>query len=112
MCRALKVLCAAGDRERLAELKRAAVGTHWELVGGASSVEELERQMAEFEPDVVVVDAGLGDQAVDSVRGAGGRPARLVAVGRLARADAQASEMGEVRAAILGLPRPGGPVRI
>jgi AmiR/NasT family two-component response regulator len=110
VCRALKVLCAAADRERLAELKRAAVGTHWELVGGASSVHELEGQMAEFEPDVVVVDAGLGDRAVDSVRGAG-RPARLVAVGRLARADAEASEIGEVRAAILGLTPPGGPVR-
>ena len=111
MCRVLKVLCAAPDRERLSELKRAASGSRWELVGGACSVKELERQMAEFEPDVVVVDAGLGDHAVDSVRGAG-RPARLVAVGRLARADAEASEIGEVRAAILGLPRPGGPVRI
>ena len=111
MCRALKVLCAAADRSRLAELKRAAVGTHWELVGGASSVPELEQQIAEFEPDVVVVDVGLGEQAVDSVRGAG-RPARLVAVGRLTGADAEAAEVEEVRAAILGLPHPGGPVRI
>jgi len=110
VCRALKVLCAAADRSRLAELKRAAVGTHWELVGGASSVPELEQQIAEL-PDVVVVDAGLGEQAVDSVRGAG-RPARLVAVGRLTGADAEAAEVEEVRAAILGLPHPGGPVRI
>src|SRR5207249_4742719 len=64
VCRTLKVLCAAADRSRLAELKRAAVGTHWELVGGASSVPELEQQMAEFEPDVVVVDAGLGERAL------------------------------------------------
>ena len=35
MCRALKVLCAAEGRERLAVLKRASVGARWELVGGA-----------------------------------------------------------------------------
>jgi len=110
MCRALKVLCAAADRDRLAELKRSSVSTHWELVGGATSVHDLERQLAEFGPDVVVVDAALGGQALECVRAS--RPtARLVAVGPLAGADAGASADGEIRAAILGLPRPGGPVR-
>src|SRR2546425_12956607 len=110
MCRALKVLCAGPGRERLGELKRASVGASWELVGGATSLEELHQHIGEFEPDVVVVDAALGPEAVDVVRTARPR-ARLVALGSLPGADAEAAELGGVRAAILGLPRPGGPVR-
>lgn len=110
MCRALRVLCAAADPARLAELKRASVGIHWELVGGAPSVQELQRQVAEFGPDVVVVDASLGPEAVACVRGAP-RNVRLVALGSLPGADAEVAELGDVRGAIVGLPRPGGPVR-
>jgi hypothetical protein len=110
MCRALKVLCAAADRERLGELKRASVGARWELTGGAASLEELHRQIGEFEPDVVVVDAALGPEALGVVR-AVRRTARLVSLGSLPGADAEAAELDDVRAAILGLPRPGGPVR-
>ena len=70
MCRALKVLCAAEGRERLAVLKRASVGARWELVGGALSVEELARQVVELGPDIVIIEAGLGPEAVACVRGA------------------------------------------
>jgi DNA-binding NarL/FixJ family response regulator len=106
MCRALKVLCAAPGQGRLAEVKRAVVSAHWELVGGARTTEDLVQQLDEWEPDVVVVDLGLGREAADRVRES--RPgARVVTVG--AGGDAETDE--DVKAAILGLPRPGGPVR-
>ena len=110
MCRALTVLCAADDRDRLLELKRASVAVEWELAGGATSVEELAAQVADLRPDVVVVDAALGSQAVAEARAA--KPGvRVVSVGPLPEADEEATSVAHVREAILGLPRPGGPVR-
>ena len=109
MCRALKVLCAAEGRERLAVLKRASVGAGWELVGGALSVEELARQVVEFGPDVVVIEAGLGPEAVACVRGAR-RTARLIGLGPLPGVDLEVQDVVQVRDAILALPSPGGPV--
>jgi hypothetical protein len=110
MCRARKVLCAARDEARLSELKRAAAGANWELVGGAKSIDDLGRQVEEWQPDVVVVDAGLGEGAVPATRSA--RPAaRIVAVGSLHGADVEVSGPEELRGVILRLPRPGGPVR-
>ena len=104
------MLCAAAGREGLAELKRASGSVHWELAGGAVSLEELRKEIGEFEPDVVIVDGALGPEAVDVVRAAR-RTVRLVAVGSLPGADAEVFQLGDIRAAILGLPRPGGPVR-
>lgn len=111
MCRAMTVLCAAPGRERLSALKRASVSVNWELVGGASSPEELLHQVAEWLPDVVVIDAGLGEDSAGLVRQALPR-ARIVAigVGPMAGADVVARSEQEVRPAIVGLPRPGGPV--
>jgi len=110
MCRALKVLCAAPDRARLAELKRAAVGVAWELVGGAASLDELPGQLASWRPDVVVLDAALGPGAIGVVDETG-RSVRVVSVGELPGSDAVVGSLDEVRDAILGVPRPGGPVR-
>jgi len=110
MCRALKVLCAAGDRARLTALKRAAVGVAWELVGGAVSLDELPDQLASWRPDVVVLDASLGPGALRAVRDSG-RSVRLVSVGELPGSDAVVGSLDEVRDAILGVPKPGGPVR-
>lgn len=110
MCRALTVLCAAMDRARLGELKRASVAVEWELAGGATSLEELAVQVADLRPDVVVVDGTLGPEAVATAREA--KPGvRVVSIGPLTDADEEAASLDEVRAAILGLPRPGGPVR-
>jgi DNA-binding response OmpR family regulator len=109
MCRALRVLCAASGRDRLNQLKRASVSVHWELVGGATALEEVEAQAGEWRPDVVVLDATLGMEAVRAVRQM--RPAaRIVSVGELAGADARADSIDGIREAVLGLPRPGGPV--
>jgi chemotaxis response regulator CheB len=110
MCRALTVLCAALDRARLGALKRAAVAVEWELAGGATSLEEVEAQVTDLRPDVIVMDSVLGAEAVTRAKEA--KPGiRVVSVGPLPEADEEAASLEEVRAAILGLPRPGGPVR-
>jgi len=109
MCRALRVLCAATSPERLAELRSATVSAHWELVGGATSTPELLLQMEELNPDVVVVHSGLGAEAVAAAR-ALKEGVRIVAVGDLPGADLSIESIQYVREAILGLPRPGGPV--
>jgi hypothetical protein len=111
MCRALRVLCAGPGPERLSELRRACVSAVWELVGGVSAIDQLAGQLDEWRPDVVVIDAELGPEAAPTVRRV--RPtARLVGVGPVPGADASAASIQDVREAVLGLPRPGGPVRM
>jgi hypothetical protein len=110
MCRALKVLCAAVTADRMAELKRATVSAHWELIGGATSLTELLLQVEAERPDVVVIHRGLGEEAVVSVRRLDQR-VRIVGVGELPGADEIAESLASIREAIMGLPRPGGPVR-
>ena len=55
MCRAMKVLCVAGDRSALAALKRAAVSAEWELAPGARTEEDAIRQLHAERPHVLVV---------------------------------------------------------
>jgi hypothetical protein len=94
----------------LAQLKRATVSVHWELVGGATSLPELLLQVEEWKPDVVVVHSGLAAEAVGAVRGLR-QGVRIVAIGEVTGADERAESLHQVREAILGLPRPGGPIR-
>ena len=110
MCRALKVLCADAGPERLAALRRAAVSVHWEVIGGARSPDELRLQVAQWEPDIVVVGDGLGSEVISMVRELLPQ-SRVVAVGPLSGADAVALSLDGVRDAILSVPRPAGPVR-
>jgi hypothetical protein len=111
MCRALRVLCVATSPDRLTELKHAVVSVHWELVGGATSVEDALLQLVEYRPDVVVIRSGVAADAVRSIRGLDER-VRIVTIGEVAGADEHADSIHHVRDAILGLPRPGGPVRL
>jgi hypothetical protein len=105
VCRALKVLCAADGRDRLLALKRATVSADWELVGGAASVAELEDQLGSWDPDIVVLDVALAgaDEAIGRAHPRG----RVATVGGH---DDAGFVRDEVRSAVLGLPRPGGPV--
>jgi len=111
MCRALRILCAAPGRTRLAALKRASVAAAWELVGGATTPEDVAAQAEWWAADVLVIDAGLGAAAVHSARSV--RPGlQVVSVGGpLDGADEVAETLDQVREAVLGIPRPGGPVR-
>jgi hypothetical protein len=110
MCRALKVLCAAPDPDRLIELKRAAVSVHWELRGGAMSVDELVNQVERLAPDVVVVDTALGEDAAIRVRQRRAT-ARIVSVGGPLDGADTVADLEGVKEAILGMPPVGGPVR-
>jgi hypothetical protein len=105
VCRALKVLCVAEGRERLAELKRATVSAAWELAPGAASEEEALAQLDEARPHVVVAFGPFPRLAAE----ARARGVRVVADRELPGA-AVARSLEEVRGLVLGT-RPGGPVR-
>lgn len=105
VCRALKVLCVAEGRERLAELKRATVSAAWELAPGAASEEEALAQLDEARPHVVVAFGPFPRLAAE----AWARGVRVVADRELPGA-AVARSLEEVRGLVLGT-RPGGPVR-
>lgn len=66
-CVALKVVCLARDAEALRELKRAAVGSEWELTPGATSLEEALEQIATFRAHVLVAAVDAPD-LVERVR--------------------------------------------
>ena len=78
----------------------------WELVGGAASVAALDDQLSIWDPDIVVLDrtlAGAGEAI--------GRRHARTRVATVAPGEDGGFERDEVRLAVLGLPRPGGPVR-
>lgn len=109
MCRALKVLCVAEDAESLAALKRATVSADWELVSGATTVEDALAQLETERPHMLVAFGDLG-AFVSAARHA--YPAlRIVTDRDLPGATAVATSLDEVRGALRALPRPGGPVR-
>ncbi len=111
MCRALIVACVAPDRESLAALKRAAVGTEWELTPGAVTAEEAVAQIEERGAHVLIV-SGDGVDVVAAVR-ARWPWMRIVAVGEapVAEATVTVGSLEAVRDAVKGLPSPGGPIR-
>lgn len=105
MCRALRVLCVAEGRERLAELARATVSAAWELARGAASEEEGLARLEEERPHVVVAFGPFPRLAAE----ARARGVRVVADRELPGAVV-ARSLDEVRELVLGA-RPGGPVR-
>lgn len=109
MCRALKVLCVAEDGPALAALKRAAVSADWELAPGATNGSDALRQLNEERPHVVVVFGpfeGFIRAAIEAY------PAiRVVADRELPGASVVVGSLADVRDAVKGRPRPGGPVR-
>ena len=109
MCRALKVLCVAPDGDALAALKRAAVSAAWELTPGATTEDAALAQLEFERPHVLVVFgdfAGLVGKAREAFPFM-----RIVADRAVPGANAIAASMEEIRDAVKGLPRPGGPVR-
>lgn len=107
MCRALRVLCVAPDRDALAELKRATVSAEWELAPGATDKAEA---LSQLEDAHVLVAFGDLGELVASARAR--YPAlRIVADRDLPGVTVVARSPDDVRAAVKGLPRPGGPVR-
>jgi hypothetical protein len=107
MCRALKVLCVADGRDRLLALKRATVSADWELVGGATSVAELDEQLSTWDPDIVVLDRTLAAGVGEAI----GRGHPRVRVATAVPDGDGGFVRDEIRSAVLGVLRPGGPVR-
>jgi hypothetical protein len=101
-------MCVAEDPVALAALKRAAVSGEWELTAGATDEPAALQQLHEERPHVVVV-FGPFEAFVSTAIEA--YPAlRVVSDREAPGAGAVVGGLGEVREAVLGRPRPGGPV--
>ncbi len=116
MCRALKVLCVAGDRSALAELKRAAVSAEWELAPGATTEDDAIRQLHVERPHVLVVFGSFPTlveralEAYPSLRVITDRAIRG-AVGRLVGSASSRGPGGRSAPSRRDSGVPGGPVR-
>ena len=109
MCRALKVLCVASDRQALMDLKKAVVSAEWELAPGAITEDDALDQLEAEQPHVLVVFGELG--ALVS-RAREDRPdLRVVCDRDLPGATVVVGRPEEIRDAVRALPRSGGPVR-
>jgi hypothetical protein len=108
MCRALKVLCVAPDREALAALKRAAVSADWELTAGATDEATALDQLDEEHPHVVVVVGDFDGFVAEARRRL--PYVRIVTDRDAPEASAVVADPSDVRDAVKGLPRPGGRV--
>jgi len=103
------VLCVAPDGDALAALKRAAVSAEWEVSPGAATEQEALARLQSERPHVLVVFgdfAGLVGKAREAFPFM-----RIVADRDVPGATVVVASMEEVRDAVKGLPRPGGPVR-
>jgi hypothetical protein len=107
VCRALRILCVAEDRESLEALKGAAVSAEWEVAGAIGEGEATAR-LHEERPHVVVA---FGSFEGFVARAHEAYPAlRIVADRDVPGAAVVVASREEVRGAVLGRPRPGGPV--
>ncbi|MGZ5212870.1 MAG: hypothetical protein ACXWEG_10435 [Actinomycetota bacterium] len=108
MCRALKVLCVASDRESLMRLKNAAVSAEWELAPGATNEADAIGQIDAERPHILIA-FGPYERLVALV-GERFPGMRVIADRDTPGATDVATSLGEVRGLVEGSPRPGGPV--
>jgi hypothetical protein len=108
VCRALKVLCVASDRESLMRLKKAAVSAEWELAPGATNEADAIGQIDAERPHILVA-FGPYERLVALV-GERFPGMRVIADRDTPGATEVATSLGEIRGLLKGSPRPGGPV--
>ncbi|MEP6972607.1 MAG: hypothetical protein ABI869_00525 [Actinomycetota bacterium] len=108
MCRALKVLCVATDREALVALKNAAVSAEWELAPGATNEADAVGQIDAERPHILVA-FGPFERLVDLARQRFPRM-RIVTDRDAPGATVVATSLEEVRGLVMSVPRPGGPI--
>jgi hypothetical protein len=108
VCRALKVMCVAGDAGSLMELKQAAVSAEWELTSGATNEADAVGQIDAERPHILVV-FGPFERLVSlaSERFPG---MRIITDRNAPGATEVATSLDEVRGLVKGSPRPGGPI--
>ena len=109
VCRAVKVLCVATDEESLSALKRATVSADWELAPGATGVPEAVAQLEDDRPHVLVAFGPFADLIASARERL--PTIRVVSDRDLPGTDVAVTSLDEVRDAVLGRSRPGGPVR-
>ena len=108
VCRAVKVLCVAGDEEELRALRLATTAAEWELTPGATSVTDA-LGVVDAERPHAMVAFGPYEQLVSLVRER--FPAmRIVADRDTPGASAVATSRDDVREVLRSLARPGGPI--
>jgi hypothetical protein len=108
VCRAVKVLCVAGDEEELRALRLAATAAEWELTQGATSETDA-LGVVDAERPHAMVAFGPYQQLVSLVRER--FPAMRIVTDRdTPGASAVATSRDEVREALRSLARPGGPI--
>ncbi len=108
MCRALIVLCVAGDRDALMGLKRATVSAEWELAPGATELRDALDQIDAERPQVLVAFGPFAELVTLASERYPGM--RIVTDRATPGATVVAASQDEVRGLVLGLPRPGGPI--
>jgi hypothetical protein len=108
VCRAVKVLCVAGDEEELRVLRHSATAAEWELTPGATSETDALGMIDAERPHAMVV-FGPYEQLVSLVRER--FPAMRIVTDRdTPGASAVATSRDDVREALRSLARPGGPI--
>lgn len=108
VCRAVKVLCVAGDEEELGALRLATTAAEWELTPGATSVTDA-LGVVDAERPHAMVAFGPYEQLVSLVRER--FPAMRIVTDRdTPGASAVATSRDDVREALRSLARPGGPI--
>jgi hypothetical protein len=108
MCRALKVLCVASDRESLMRLKNATVAAEWELAPGATNEGDAIGQIDAERPHILVAFGPYERLvALVSERFPG---MRVIADRDMPGVTRVATSLSDVRELIKESPRPGGPV--
>lgn len=108
MCRALKVLCVAGDEEELRALRLATTAAEWELTPGATSETDALGVVDSERPHAMVA-FGPYEQLVSLVRER--FPAMRILTDRdTPGASAVATSRDDVREVLRSLARPGGPI--
>lgn len=108
MCRALRVLCVASDRESLMQLKNAAVSAEWELAPGVTNEADAIGQIDAERPHILVV-FGPYERLIALVRER--FPGIRIVTDRDAPgATVVATSMEEVRGLVKSVPRLGGPI--
>jgi hypothetical protein len=108
VCRAVKVLCVAGDEDELRALRLATTAAEWELTPGATSETDALGVVDAERPHAIVV-FGPYEQLVSLVRER--FPAMRIVTDRdTPGASAIVASRDDVREALRSLARPGGPI--
>lgn len=108
MCRAVKVLCVAGDDEALEALRHATTAADWELTPGATNETDA-LGLIDAERPHAMVAFGMYGQLVSLVRDR--FPAMRIVTDRdTPGTSAVASSRDDVRDLLRSLGRQGGPI--